>query len=75
MSAYSSIAKLLKAKAAVYNIGISSNMWIRVACIILPSRRAVNGFPAGMPVFFLFCKDRGKTAGNIVYGKYPANMV
>jgi hypothetical protein len=28
-----------------------------------------------MPVFFLFCKDRGKTAGNIVYGKYPANMV
>ena len=67
MSAYSSIAKLLKAKAAVYNIGISSNMWIRVACIITRRQDGVNRF--GKRNLFFSCsagtaeKQTGKTIG------------
>ena len=70
MSAYSSIAKLLKAKAAVYNIEISSKGVL--GCMHHNAKTGrCQPFREKEPVFFVFCGDREKQAGKTI-GKKQA---
>ena len=54
---YSSIAELLKAKAALYFIMGSSDSLFQDGCMIQRVEMDVNGFCIQYPVFSVFCSQ------------------